>query len=78
MLGFTRWFSATRAERKAAGDPRLSIEERYGSRAEYIELVRHDAEGLARDDYLLEQDIDLVVQNAADRYDAAVARKPAG
>lgn len=78
MLGFTRWFAATRAEREAAGDPRPSIEERYRDRAEYIELVRHDAEDLARDGYVLEQDIDLVVENAADRYDTAVARGSAG
>ena len=76
MQGFSRWFSITRAEREAAGDPRPAIEERYRSRAEYIELVRRDTENLAHDGYVLEQDVDLVVQNAADRYDAAMTREP--
>ncbi len=72
MQGFTRWFPVTRAAREAQGDPRLSIEERYSDRAEYVELVRRDAEKLANEGYVLEQDIGLVVQNATDRYDAAM------
>lgn len=78
MLGFTRWFPRSRAERESTGDSRRSIEERYESRDEYSALVRRDAEGLARDGYILEQDVDLVVQNAVDRYDAAMTSGPAG
>ena len=33
-------FAVTREERLASGDPRASIEERYGSRDEYLERVR--------------------------------------
>jgi hypothetical protein len=32
-------FAATRAERKASGDPRRSLEERYGSHAGFVEAV---------------------------------------
>jgi hypothetical protein len=74
MQGFSRWFSATQAEREAAGDPRPSIEERYRDRAEYLGLVRRDAAQLAADGYVLDQDIDLVVQNAADRYDEVMGK----
>jgi hypothetical protein len=77
MLGFSNWFAATREERSVAEDPRLSLEERYGSREEYAELVRRDAEALVRDGYVLSEDIELVVQNAVDRYDVAVSRVPA-
>lgn len=73
MIGFSRRFPVTAAERSASGDTRLSIEERYKSRDEYVALVRRDAEALAGDGYILEQDIDLVTQNAVNRYDAAVS-----
>jgi hypothetical protein len=73
MIGFTRWFPVTAAERTANKDTRLSIAERYQSREQYLGLVKRDAELLARDGYILDQDIGLVTQNAADRYDAAVA-----
>ena len=76
MLGFTKWFPATKSEREAAGDPRLSLEERYPDRAHYAALVQRDAEALVRDGFVLELDFDLVVQNAVDRYDVATARIP--
>jgi hypothetical protein len=73
MLGFSNWFAATRAARDEAGDPRLSVEERYGNRDEYLELVRLDAAALVRNGYVLAEDMELVVQNAVDRYDVAVS-----
>jgi alpha/beta hydrolase family protein len=63
--GATIPFARTRAERAAAGDPRASIEERYGSRAGYLDRVRRAALDLARDRYLLEEDVDLSVELAA-------------
>ena len=74
MLGFSRWFPATRKEQEANSDIRLSIEERYESRDSYIELVKRDTKKLTQNRFILEQDVDLVVQNATDRYDTAVAR----
>ncbi|MDA1280180.1 MAG: alpha/beta hydrolase domain-containing protein [Chloroflexi bacterium] len=74
MLGQTRWFPATRAEREASNDPRLSIEERYIGRAEYAQGVARDTEALIRDGFVLEQDVDLVIENALERYDEAVSR----
>ena len=74
MLGFSRWFPATREERAANNDTRPSIEERYENRDSYVKLVKRDTEKLTQNGFVLEQDVDLVVQNATDRYDTAVAR----
>ena len=61
FAGATLPFHRTRAEREAAGDPRPSIEERYASRADYLERVRGAARALAQAGYLLEEDVDLSV-----------------
>jgi hypothetical protein len=73
MQGSTLPFAATRAEREERGDPRLSIEERYRDRDEYLSRARAAAELLARQRYILEEDVDVVVANAAARYDAFAA-----
>jgi Alpha/beta hydrolase domain len=49
-------FAKTKAERIALGDPRLSLEERYPSHADYVNAVTAAANGLARDRLLLEED----------------------
>jgi hypothetical protein len=72
MTGTTAFFSVTRSERELNGDPRPSIEERYEGRDDYQARVRAVADQLATNRYALEQDIDLMVSNAVERYDAAV------
>ena len=72
MTGTTQFFAATRSERERDGDPRPSIEERYEGRNDYLTRVRAVAEQLAADRYALEEDIELMVSNAAERYDAAI------
>jgi hypothetical protein len=62
----------TRKQREAAGDPRRSIEERYRDRDAYLRAVRRDAERLVKDGYVLPDDLELVIRNAADRYDYAL------
>ena len=69
-------FAVTRAERLASGDPRPSIEERYGSREEYVERVRACAESLVESGYVLPEDVDVLVAQGAEVYDAIV-RAPA-
>jgi hypothetical protein len=49
-------FACTRREREAAGDPRPSLEERYGSREEYVAKVKAAAEALVADRLLLPSD----------------------
>jgi hypothetical protein len=73
MQGSTLPFPATRAERARLGDPRPSIEERYHDRAAYLARVRAAAETLARQRYILAEDVDVVVANAVERYDAFAA-----
>jgi len=72
MQGTTRFFAATRKDREAASDPRASIEERYADRDDYIAKATEHAHALVADGYLLDEDMDLAVANAAERYDVAV------
>jgi hypothetical protein len=58
-------FAVTRAERVKAGDPRPSLEERYGSQEGYVCVVRRAADALVRDRLLLEADADRIITAAA-------------
>lgn len=49
-------FAATRAERQQAGDPRPSLEERYGTREGYACVVTRAVSTLVRDRFLLAED----------------------
>jgi hypothetical protein len=69
MIGSTIPFPATRAEREASGDPRRSIEERYASKEDYLHRVRQAAHSLVDQRYLLAEDMELVVEQASQRYD---------
>jgi Alpha/beta hydrolase domain len=69
FAGSTLPFPRTRAERDAARDPRLSVEERYPSRAEYLARVRAAAVRLVALDYLLEEDVELSVAAGAKLWD---------
>ena len=57
-------FAATRAERLARNDPRLSIEERWPDRASYVTAVRQTAERLAAERLLLPEDVEAMVAAA--------------
>lgn len=70
QLGATHPFPATAADRAATGDPRLSIDERYPSRDDYLEKVRVAAEDLVSEGFLLGEDVEHVVARAGDSYDA--------
>jgi hypothetical protein len=70
LLGSYVPFSLTRSAREAAGDPRRSIEERYRSRAIYLQHVREAADVLVKRRYLLPQDVETVVRRAGDHWNA--------
>ena len=72
LMGASIPFAVTAAEREGTGDPRLSIEERYRDRDEYLTRVRNAAGYLCVERYLLAQDIDVAVANAAERWNALV------
>ncbi len=76
VVGAAIPFAVTREERLASGDPRASIEERYASRDEYLERVRACAESLVASGYVLAEDVDVLVAQGGEVYDAIV-RVPA-
>ena len=69
-------FAATRAERLATGDPRPSLEERYGTHAAYVRGVRASAQQLVRARLLLAEDAERIVADA-ERSDVLVAVRAA-
>ena len=69
LVGSTIPFAATREARQATGDPRLSIAERYASREAYLEQVRKATEALIQARYLLAEDLDDILGQAAQHYD---------
>jgi hypothetical protein len=62
-------FPATREEKQKAGDPRLSIEERYAGRADYLAKVTEAANRLAQERYVLQQDVPAIIEAAAKHWD---------
>jgi hypothetical protein len=57
-------FAPTRAERLAAGDPRPSLEERYGTHAGYVRRVRAAADASVAQRWLLREDADRLIAAA--------------
>jgi hypothetical protein len=57
-------FAATKAERIAAGDPRLSIEERYPTKDVYLAAFNRAADDLVAQRLLLRDDADALVKSA--------------
>jgi hypothetical protein len=57
-------FARTKAERVASGDPRPSLEERYGSHAAYVARVRAAATRLVEERFLLQDDADRLIREA--------------
>src|SRR3954471_9264029 len=68
-------FARTKAERERARDPRLSIEERYRNRDEYVGKSAAVALELVQKRYLLEQDVADLLRHAAEHYDWAAGAK---
>jgi hypothetical protein len=69
MAGSYIPFAKTKADRERTGDPRLSIEERYASRADYLKRVEDAANKLATEHYLLAEDVQPIVKAAAQHWD---------
>jgi hypothetical protein len=57
-------FARTKAERLTKKDPRLSLEERYGTREGYLCVVRRAAEQAVRDRFLLPEDAERIITEA--------------
>jgi hypothetical protein len=57
-------FALTQAERLANGDPRLSLQERYGNHAGYVAKVVEAANNAFSQGYLTAEDRDMLIQQA--------------
>lgn len=69
FAGGTIPFSATQSQRLSAGDPRLSIEERYSSKDDYLDQVKEAAGELVESRYLLPEDVEVSVALASRMWD---------
>jgi hypothetical protein len=69
MNGSTLRFALTREERERTRDPRRSIEERYPSRAAYLEEVRRTTRELIAKRHVLAEDFEAIVDRAGKRWD---------
>jgi hypothetical protein len=57
-------FAKTKAQRLASGDPRLSLEERYGTHDAYVARVKEAAKRQVAERFLLQDDADRLVEQA--------------
>ena len=57
-------FAKTKADRLAAGDPRLSLEERYKDHATYVEMVTRVAQDLKAQRLMLDEDVRATIAAA--------------
>jgi hypothetical protein len=74
LVGSFQPFARTKADREQSGDSRPSIEERYASRQEYLQRVRRAATELVRDRFVLQDDVEGVVQQADRTWSVIVGR----
>ena len=70
MTGSYLPFASTKAARQKSGDPRPSLEERYGGKSAYLERFRDAAKELAAAGYILERDIQQMTDRASRQWDA--------
>ena len=64
LLGAYIPFAGTRAARKKSGDSRLSVEERYESKHDYVRRIACAARLLVNQRYLLPQDAERIIREA--------------
>jgi hypothetical protein len=66
----------TAADRKRTNDPRLSIEERYRDKDQYLGLVSKAAQALIDERLLLAEDLAVIVRNAGRHWDYIATPTP--
>jgi len=69
MNGSTLPFPLTKADRDRTGDPRVSIAERYSSRAAYLDSVRDTTRKMISERHVLTEDLESIVERAGKRWD---------
>jgi hypothetical protein len=63
--GSTIAFPDSEAERRMTGDPRPSVEQRYGTQQGYVRAIEAAARALVADGLMLEEDVARCVAAAA-------------
>ena len=76
MVGSFIPFTRTKKEREARGDPRLSIQERYASREDYLGRITEAALELIEAGYLLRRDLPALAQQALRSWDYILELAP--
>ena len=66
----------TAADRRRTGDPRLSIEERYKGRDDYLARYRRAAERLIKERLLLQEDIPAIMSRGEAEWNFATRTHP--
>ena len=74
LLGSYVPFASTRAERERTHDPRLSVEERYTSREQFLKRIQDAAAPLVKDGYVLADDVPAIVRRAGEHWDWLAGR----
>ena len=69
LAGWTLGLPASAADRASSRDPRLSIAERYSSKEEFLRQVEEAARTLIDERYMLDEDLDRVVEQAGSKFD---------
>ena len=72
LAGWTIPLPTTKEQGDISGDPRPSIEKLYESRDEYISKVRDLVSELVSERYILEEDVQEIIEKAIFRYDDIV------
>jgi hypothetical protein len=70
-------FARTEAERRAANDPRPSLEVRYPRREDFVAAVAAAAERQVAAGFLLREDVERTMKSNVGLYDRILARDPA-
>jgi hypothetical protein len=74
LVGGFEPFPLTRAQREQSGDARLSVEERYASRSDYLQRVQQAADDLVKRRFMRSEDLPAVMLRAGEIWDAVVNR----
>ena len=69
MVGSWIPFPVNKTERENRRDPRLSIEERYRNKRDYLERITAAAQKLVQDGFLLDRDVEKLRDRAAKEWD---------
>ena len=75
LIGAMIPFATTQKAREATADPRRSIQERYASKADYIERVKQAALVLVQERYVLAEDVEDILGQAARHYDLVCGKQ---